>query len=171
MFTALLVVALWKFDVVLDVLKAIWGILFPFVLGICLLLFILYSSNAKAPTFAPSPYFAGCFVLMQLSTSVVLLKIFIRCVFPCLSFIGHGYECRFALWFAYVFAEKFIKFLFASQQFGHCSNTENFRFAVWIFACCLDSFSDQFFIGAASTSSCASAFPPTQTWPGRRAGQ
>ena len=32
-FTALLVVALWKFDVVLDVLKAIWGILFPFVLG------------------------------------------------------------------------------------------------------------------------------------------
>ena len=33
MFTALLVVALWKFDVVLDVLKAIWGILFPFVLG------------------------------------------------------------------------------------------------------------------------------------------
>ena len=33
MFTALLVVALWKFDVVLDVLKAIWEILFPFVLG------------------------------------------------------------------------------------------------------------------------------------------
>ena len=33
MFTALLVVALWKFDVVLDVLKAIWGILVPFVLG------------------------------------------------------------------------------------------------------------------------------------------
>ena len=32
-FTAILVVALWKFDVVLDVLKAIWGILFPFVLG------------------------------------------------------------------------------------------------------------------------------------------
>ena len=32
-FTALLVVALWKFDVVLDVLKAIWGIIFPFVLG------------------------------------------------------------------------------------------------------------------------------------------
>ena len=32
-FTALLVVALWKFNVVLDVLKAIWGILFPFVLG------------------------------------------------------------------------------------------------------------------------------------------
>ena len=32
-FTALLVVALWKFDVVLDVLKAIWGIAFPFVLG------------------------------------------------------------------------------------------------------------------------------------------
>ena len=33
MFTAILVVALWKFEVVLDVLKAIWGILFPFVLG------------------------------------------------------------------------------------------------------------------------------------------
>lgn len=33
MFTAFLVVALWKFDVVLDVLKAIWGIAFPFVLG------------------------------------------------------------------------------------------------------------------------------------------
>ena len=32
-FTAILVVALWKFDVVLDVLKAIWGIIFPFVLG------------------------------------------------------------------------------------------------------------------------------------------
>ena len=32
-FTALLVVALWKFDVVLSVLKAIWGIIFPFVLG------------------------------------------------------------------------------------------------------------------------------------------
>ena len=32
-FTAFLVVVLWKFDVVLDVLKAIWGILFPFVLG------------------------------------------------------------------------------------------------------------------------------------------
>ena len=32
-FTAFLVVALWKFDVVLDVLKAIWGIAFPFVLG------------------------------------------------------------------------------------------------------------------------------------------
>ena len=32
-FTVFLVVALWKFDVVLDVLKAIWGILFPFVLG------------------------------------------------------------------------------------------------------------------------------------------
>ena len=29
-FTAFLVVALWKFDVVLDVLKAIWGIAFPF---------------------------------------------------------------------------------------------------------------------------------------------
>ena len=27
------VAALWKFDVVLDVLKAIWGIAFPFVLG------------------------------------------------------------------------------------------------------------------------------------------
>ena len=33
MFTAFLVVALWKFNVVLDVLKAIWGIVFPFVLG------------------------------------------------------------------------------------------------------------------------------------------
>ena len=32
-FTALIVVALWKFDVVLDVAKTIWGILFPFVLG------------------------------------------------------------------------------------------------------------------------------------------
>ena len=32
-FTALLVVALWKFDVVLGVLKTIWGIIFPFVLG------------------------------------------------------------------------------------------------------------------------------------------
>ncbi len=32
-FTALLVVALWKFDVVLDVLKAIWGILFPLYLA------------------------------------------------------------------------------------------------------------------------------------------
>ena len=32
-FTVLLVVALWKFEVVIDVLKAIWGILFPFVLG------------------------------------------------------------------------------------------------------------------------------------------
>ena len=32
-FTAFLVVALWKFDVVLDVLKVIWGIVFPFVLG------------------------------------------------------------------------------------------------------------------------------------------
>ena len=32
-FTAFLVVALWKFDVVLDVLKAIWGIVFPFILG------------------------------------------------------------------------------------------------------------------------------------------
>ena len=32
-FTTFLVVALWKFDVVLDVLKAIWGIAFPFVLG------------------------------------------------------------------------------------------------------------------------------------------
>ena len=27
-FTAFLVVVLWKFDVVLDVLKAIWGVLF-----------------------------------------------------------------------------------------------------------------------------------------------
>ena len=33
MFTALLVVALWKFDVVLDVLKTIWQIIFPFILG------------------------------------------------------------------------------------------------------------------------------------------
>ena len=33
MFTAFLVVALWKFDVVLGVLKAIWGIIFPFILG------------------------------------------------------------------------------------------------------------------------------------------
>lgn len=33
MFTALLVVALWKFDVVLGVLKTIWDIIFPFVLG------------------------------------------------------------------------------------------------------------------------------------------
>jgi predicted PurR-regulated permease PerM len=32
-FTALLVVALWKFDVVLGVLKTIWDIIFPFVLG------------------------------------------------------------------------------------------------------------------------------------------
>ena len=32
-FTAFLVVALWKFDVILDVLKAIWGIIFPFILG------------------------------------------------------------------------------------------------------------------------------------------
>ena len=32
-FTALLVVALWKLDVVLDVLKAMWKIIFPFVLG------------------------------------------------------------------------------------------------------------------------------------------
>ena len=32
-FTAFLVVALWKFDVVLDVLKAMWKIIFPFVLG------------------------------------------------------------------------------------------------------------------------------------------
>lgn len=32
-FTALIVVALWKFDVVLGVVKAIWGIIFPFVLG------------------------------------------------------------------------------------------------------------------------------------------
>ena len=30
-FTALLVVALWKFDVVLGVLKTIWDIIFPFV--------------------------------------------------------------------------------------------------------------------------------------------
>ena len=32
-FTVFLVVALWKFGVVLDVLKTIWGIIFPFVLG------------------------------------------------------------------------------------------------------------------------------------------
>lgn len=32
-FTALIVVALWKFDVVLGVIRAIWGIIFPFVLG------------------------------------------------------------------------------------------------------------------------------------------
>ena len=32
-FTAFLVIALWKFDAVLDVLKEIWRILFPFVLG------------------------------------------------------------------------------------------------------------------------------------------
>ena len=32
-FTALLVIALWKFDVVLDVLKTIWQIIFPFILG------------------------------------------------------------------------------------------------------------------------------------------
>ena len=32
-FTALLVVALWKFDVVLGVLKTIWDIIFPFVLA------------------------------------------------------------------------------------------------------------------------------------------
>ena len=32
-FTALLVVALWKFDVVLGVLKTIWDIIFPFVFG------------------------------------------------------------------------------------------------------------------------------------------
>ena len=32
-FTALIVVALWKFDVVLGVIRAIWGIIFPFTLG------------------------------------------------------------------------------------------------------------------------------------------
>ena len=32
-FTALLVVALWKFDVVLDVIRTIWNIVFPFALG------------------------------------------------------------------------------------------------------------------------------------------
>ena len=32
-FTALIVVALWKFDVVLGVIRAVWGIIFPFVLG------------------------------------------------------------------------------------------------------------------------------------------
>ena len=31
-FTALLVVALWKFDMVLDVLKTIWGIIFALLL-------------------------------------------------------------------------------------------------------------------------------------------
>ena len=30
-FTALLVVALWKLDVVLDVIRTIWNIVFPFV--------------------------------------------------------------------------------------------------------------------------------------------
>ena len=33
MFTAFLVVALWKFDVVIEVLKSIWKIVFPFWLG------------------------------------------------------------------------------------------------------------------------------------------
>ena len=32
-FTALLVVALWKFDVVIHVIKELWGIVFPFALG------------------------------------------------------------------------------------------------------------------------------------------
>ena len=32
-FTALLVVALWKFDVVIEALKGIWKIIFPFALG------------------------------------------------------------------------------------------------------------------------------------------
>ena len=32
-FTTFLVVALWKFDMVLGVLKTIWGIIFPFILG------------------------------------------------------------------------------------------------------------------------------------------
>ena len=32
-FTALIVVALWKFDVVLGVIRAVWGIVFPFALG------------------------------------------------------------------------------------------------------------------------------------------
>ena len=32
-FTALLVVALWKFDMVFGVLKTIWRIIFPFILG------------------------------------------------------------------------------------------------------------------------------------------
>lgn len=32
-FTALIVVALWKFDVVFSVIKAVWGIIFPFALG------------------------------------------------------------------------------------------------------------------------------------------
>ena len=32
-FTVLLVVALWKFDVVIHVIKELWGIVFPFALG------------------------------------------------------------------------------------------------------------------------------------------
>lgn len=32
-FTALIIVALWKFDVVLGVIKVVWGIIFPFALG------------------------------------------------------------------------------------------------------------------------------------------
>lgn len=37
-FTAFLVIALWKFDIVIDVIKTIWDILSPFALGgaICL---------------------------------------------------------------------------------------------------------------------------------------
>ena len=31
-FTVLLVVALWKFDVVINVIKELWGIVFPFAL-------------------------------------------------------------------------------------------------------------------------------------------
>ena len=32
-FTMVLLVGLWKFDIVLDALVFIWGIVFPFVLG------------------------------------------------------------------------------------------------------------------------------------------
>ena len=32
-FTAFLVIALWKFDIVIDVIKTIWDILSPFALG------------------------------------------------------------------------------------------------------------------------------------------
>ena len=39
-FTALLVVALWKFDVVLDVLKTIGQIIFPFILGVAIVFVI-----------------------------------------------------------------------------------------------------------------------------------
>lgn len=39
-FTALLVVALWKFDVVIEALKEIWKIIFPFALG-CAIAFVI----------------------------------------------------------------------------------------------------------------------------------